>query len=168
MVQQLTYTNAIKVFPSDYCNIPNPSLVIVSDTITSVSTNQLVCTNVDFIALGVQVGDIVYNTAAGGLVDGGATILAVVDANTLELNNDAFSTPADTFSVFAGDQNDASKSGCVLLFPIGTTPSGTITTKGGQAISLGAFTTLAFTPFVLPIQVIKYNFGGDREAIALW
>jgi len=168
MVQLQTYTNAVKVMPSDYCNIPNPSLLLIQGTVLSQpGANQFDAIGVDFIAVGVQVGDIVYFTAGGGLTDNGATVTAVVNSTTLEVNNFPLGY-ADSFSVYAGDQNDASKSGCVLLFPSGSTPSGTILTKAGQTISLSAFATLTYSPYVFPIQVVRYNFGGDREAIALW
>ena len=52
---------AIAVYPSNNTDIPFPA-VVTSGTNDAVSLNQLDDTTVDFIALGVRVGDIVYNT----------------------------------------------------------------------------------------------------------
>jgi hypothetical protein len=173
MVQLQTYTKAIKVQPSDYCNIPNPSLRITDQIAVSIGGGLLTTTSADFVALGVKVGDIVYITSGGGLTDNGATVLSIQSSSpsspndTLEINNAAYSGAGDSFTVYAGDQNDASKSGCVLLFPSGITPSGNIVTKMGDTISLAAFGTVT-EPYLLPIQVTQYKSDGSRDTIALW
>lgn len=170
MVQQLTYSRGIKVMPSDYCNIPNPSLFITS--VTSLGGTpygggySFQCFGGNFINLGIKVGDIVYFTAGGGGTDNGATVLSVIDADTLEVNNYP-SGYADEVRIYAGDQNDASKNGCVLLFPTGTTPAGSVITNGGDEIYLDDFGANV-NAMLLPIQVKRYKFGGIRESIALW
>jgi len=113
MVQQLTYTRAIEVIASSYCNIPNPSLLIVSGTTTSSGSDQLICSSgLNFTALGIQIGDIVY--IPGDNL--GATVAAIINSDTLLLNTSGVTTSSGVaFYIYAGEQNDASKSGCVLF-----------------------------------------------------
>jgi hypothetical protein len=86
--QKLQPSRALQVIPSDDANIPTPNL-LVTGTATSAVTNQLVDSTANFIVTtttGVQyavnTGDIVYN----GSIDQIATIVQVIDANTLLLN----------------------------------------------------------------------------------
>lgn len=172
MVQLQTYSNAILVKYSSYCNIPNPSLKIVSNATTSLATNQLICANVDFIAAGVKVGDIVYNNSgSSSTTDCGATVIGIIDANTLELNNTPFLGVAENFTVYAGDQNEGSKSGCVLIVGVGATVTGTATTTSGAEVDLSIMTgsAVAFVPYIIPIQIRKISWVGSVQSVyALW
>lgn len=159
MVQQLTYTRAIEVIASNLCNIPNPALLIVSDVTTNGVLNKIVCSNVDFIQLGVQIGDIVYVYADNV----GATVSNILDANTLELNTPGIAINSGSgFFVYAGEQNDASKSGCVL-FGLNASDLSDVTTLGGDLIpSIGLLSGQ-----LLPIQVKSVSLQ-TNPILALW
>ena len=64
---KLQVSRALHVTPSDDTNIPMPSLIL-QGTASSSSPFKLIDNTVDFIALGVQVGDTVYANALGAMV----------------------------------------------------------------------------------------------------
>ena len=68
---------------------------VTASTATSVVTDRLVCATVDFVALGVQVGDFVLNSANLNW----SAVLSVVDANNLILSWDQF-TSLDAFVIY--------------------------------------------------------------------
>lgn len=71
--------------------------LIVRSMNTSASTNQLIDSAVNFITLGVQVGDIVSNEATNQV----ATVTNVVDSVTLDLSADIFDTAGYDYFVFS-------------------------------------------------------------------
>lgn len=162
MVQLNTYTRAIQVIPSAYCDIPNPSLLIVEGVTTSSGANKIICTSIDFISYGVSVGDIVY-VYSDSIA---ATVINVEDSHTLELNTlgEAPSSGAGFFIYAGSQQNYAAKSGCVI-YSIDTGSELTnVNTIGGDIIpTVSVFNT--FGP--LPIQVKSVE-ASTNSILALW
>lgn len=155
--QKLQAGRALSVAFSDYCEIPFPA-VTVSSTNTSTFTNQLIDSSVDFIALNVQTGDIVYNTTAST----GATVVKVISSDTIEINADIFLSSGDTYKIYAGGNNE----GCVLY--VGSGGIGTflnVETVGGDIIS---FANIADSTFI-PVQVLKvFSSSSVGKVVALW
>lgn len=161
-VFKTTFSRALDVYPSDDANIPFPN-VITSGTNTSTSTDQLVDNSVDFIALNVKEGDIVYNVTAGT----SATVIKVKNSETLDLNADIFTTDPEEYIVYqASPQTGLSNQGCYLY--IGESEGGkvTVTTIGGDIITFYG----VLQGEVLPVQVIKLwvNNTAAAKIVALW
>lgn len=151
--QKLQVGRALSIFKTNNTDIPFPG-VTVSDSATSIVANQLVCSNVDFEALGVKVGDIVWNTTGST----SANVVRVIDANTLELDNDIFAG-LDNFSLFQGGGNN----GCVLY--IGGAGNVNVETIGGDDVT---FVGMVAGQFV-PVQVLKLKSGTTAtDILALW
>lgn len=161
-VFKTTFSRALNVYPSDHANIPFPT-VITSGTNTSTSTDQLVDNSVDFIALNVKEGDIVYNVTAGT----SATVVNVTNSETLDLNADIFTTNPEEYIVYqASSQSGLGNQGCYLY--IGESEGGkvTVTTIGGDIITFYG----VLQGEVLPVQVIKLwvNNTAAAKILALW
>ena len=152
--QKLQVSTALNIVPSDDANIPYPN-VVVSGTSAASALNELEDDSVDFIALNVQVGDIVYN------VDTQTTATVIqVSGTILLLNANLFST-ADSYIVYT---NNHRKESCVLY--IGTGGDLTVTTGGGQDV---IFRNILGGTF-LPVQVLKVFASGTgaSDIVALW
>lgn len=159
-VQLSTYTRAIPVIvtPSpDAVDIPNPALFIVSGTDTSGISFALRDAAVNFNTFGVRPGDIVYNTTSSTA----AYVVENIDANTVGLTVDIFAA-GNAYSLYQGAQNDASRSGCVLM-TTGATDI-TVVTLGGDAV---VFTNVD-SGVILPVQVRQVIGNTGPSLIALW
>lgn len=164
--QKLQPSRALQVIPSDDANIPTPNL-LVTGTATSAVTNQLVDSTANFIVTtttGVQyavnTGDIVYN----GSTDQIATIVQVIDANTLLLNVDIMGS-GDSYSIYQeGPQTGLNNQGAVLY--IGGAGNIRVTTSGNDIITFAGIQAGTF----FPVNVVKvWATGTDcTEIIALW
>jgi hypothetical protein len=158
-VFKTTFSRALKVIPSDDCNVPSPNLLIRSIN-TGVDTNQLIDSNAKFYVdvaseadgslrreYKVNVGDVVYcygNYKA-------ATILEVIDNQTLLLNADIMDALYQYDIYQEGAQTGLGNQGCFLA--IGGDPHVSdiyITTIGGDETLLNKVET-----GFLPIQVKK-------------
>jgi hypothetical protein len=155
-VFKTTFSRALKVAVTPNCDIPFPN-VIVSGTTTDTSSDRLIDTTVDFIALNVKTGDIVYNIDTND----GATITRV-STTEVRLNADIFTSVGQNYTVYqASPQTGLGNQGCYLY----------ISEDGGtyQVITIGGDEVEFRNPImgtVLPVQVIKLISGGS--AIALW
>jgi hypothetical protein len=158
---KLQVGRALEVIPSSDCEIPFPNNIIDSAT-TATSVGQIVDTSVDFIALNVSVGDIVYIYSTGLA----ATITNVVDANTLDLNAD-IAVVGDNYKVYVGGENN----GCVFHIS-SSDPTDTfrcdIITIGGDVLG-----KLYLSPGYHPIQIKSFlgivsASGSAAKIIALW
>ena len=81
-------TRALQVIPSDLCEIPYPGNHIVTSANTAAGipaggVTALTDNTVDFLELGVEVGDIVYNTGGTSTTTGGGLVLTVIDETRL-------------------------------------------------------------------------------------
>lgn len=153
--QKLQTGTALAVYKSDDANIPIPAIV-VQGVNNNVILNELEDTDVDFIALNVQVGDVVYNTTDGTA----ATVTQVIDATRLLLNADIFTAVAKSYIVYTYNNKEA----CVLY--IGTGGNLRVLTASGQDVTFA--NVLGGTFF--PVQVLKVFSTGTSAAniVALW
>ena len=153
--QKLQVGRALSVIPSDDCNVPFPALTVLGIN-DSVSTNQLVDSTANFDSLGIQAGDIVYNTASNLA----ATVVRVVSVDTIDLNADAFPSSGDNYRIYKGGNND----GCVLY--IGSAGDVTIETVGGDEVQLGGVSGGQFIP--IHANTVLYSGTSAGNIIALW
>jgi len=155
-VFKTTFSRALKVAPSANCNIPFPN-VIVSGTNTATDVDRLIDDTVDFIALNVKVGDIVYNIDTNE----GATITRVFTTE-VRLNADIFTSTGQNYTVYqASSQTGLGNQGC-YLYIASTDSNYDVVTIGGDSVAFNS----PIKGDVLPVQVIKLISGG--EAVALW
>lgn len=153
-------SRAIEVVISPLNNIPNPALLIVSSTLTQQEQDNIFTDlTVDFIALGVKAGDILY---AGGA--GAATITDVLDEHTFSINapNDPLAPPTVVsipYSLYNGADDNQ---GCVLY--VGTGGSLETITAGGD---IAIYTNVQAGTFI-PVQTIAVTGGLAENIIALW
>ncbi len=153
---------AQEVYPSEYANIPYPVMVVRGQN-TAQSNDKLIDSTVDFSALGVKEGDIVYNDT----LRTSATVI-LVDTNELTLNDNLITGANQNYQIYKGNAVDGGYSkaanGCVLY--IGTTGDLKVTTLSGTSVT---FTNVPVGFF--PVQVYKvWQLGakGASGIIALW
>jgi hypothetical protein len=155
-VFKTTFSRALNVIPSEEANIPYPT-VIVSGTPSEISEDRLVDDTVDFIALNVKEGDIVYNTT-GSLA---ATVVSVDSDIQLTLNADIFTATNEEYIIYqASPQTGLGNPGCFLYININGEYE--VVTIGGDKIAF----KVTVSGIVLPVQVIKLISG--ESCIALW
>lgn len=153
---KLQVSRALPVTPSDDTNIPMPSLILQGTTSSS-SPFKLIDNTVDFIALGVQVGDTVYANTLGAMVTN------VDSANVLTLNLDIISGGGDFYELYSGTNMSGTIEPCVLFVGVGGSLS--VVTAGGDAVNFVNIPSGSF----LPIQVIKVlTSTSANKIIALW
>jgi len=153
---KLQVSRALPVTPSDDTNIPMPSLILQGTT-SSASPFKLIDSTVDFIALGVQVGDTAYANALGAMVTN------VDSATVLTLNLDIISGSGDAYELYSGTNMSGTIEPCVLYVGIGGDVS--VVTAGGDTVSFMNIPSGSF----LPIQVIRVLTGTSASRIiALW
>lgn len=153
-------TRALRVFPSEFADIPYPT-IITSGTNTSAVSNQLVDSSAEFITNNVKTGDIVYNTSLGYA----ATVVSVVSETVLILNTDAFSAAPLNYTIYqASSQTGLGNKGCVLFFTVGFDSTATISvqTIGGDYI-----VSDKIQGGIFPVQV-KRVIESDVVVFALW
>jgi hypothetical protein len=156
-VFKTTFSRALEVFPSSNCDIPFPN-VIVSGINTSTTVDRLIDNTVDFIALNVREGDIVYNIDTNE----GATVTRVSAATEIRLNADIFTSVGQNYTVYqASPQTGLGNQGCYIY--IGEVDTNYIVvTIGGDEVEFKS----PIKGSVLPVQVIKVISGGN--CVALW
>lgn len=157
-VFQSQYTRALKVIPSEYANIPYPNS-ITSGITTGSGTASLIDSEADFISLGVQIGDIVYNTSNNQA----ATVSSVVSATELLLNADIIPSSGTIYTVYnASPQSSNAPQGC-YLYSEGVSNIEVIT-LGGDRVT---FTNVQAGQ-ILPVQIVKLISTSDYGLVALW
>lgn len=154
--QKLQVSSALEVIKSDNAYIPFPA-IIVEGINNNVIVNELEDTDVNFEALDVQAGDVVYNITDGTA----ATVVKVVDTTRLLLNANIFTGAGKSYKLYNQNQKNE---GCVLY--IGTGGSLKVETHGGNEVT---FVNVLGGTF-LPVQVLKVFSTGTSAAniIALW
>jgi hypothetical protein len=163
-VFKTTFSRALRVIPSDDCNVPSPNLLIQGDnTSVGVDPLELIDNNTNFFInvpsestasagtrqYRVNVGDVVYCYDTGLA----ATIVRVKTQNTLVLNADIFQggTGVPYLIYQEGAQTGLGNTGAYLY--IGGEPNHKnihVTTIGGESIVITQGTQAFF-----PIQVKK-------------
>lgn len=157
---KLQPTRAIAVIMSPLNNIPNPALLIVSSTLTQQEQDNIFTDlTVDFIALGVKAGDILYATGAGA-----ATITDVLDEHTFSINapNDPLAPPivvSIPYSLYNGADDNP---GCMIY--VGTGGDLETVTAGGD---VAIYTNVQAGTFI-PVQTVSVTGGTADNIVALF
>lgn len=164
-VFKTTFSRALYVSPSDYADIPFPT-VITSGINQGAVSFQLNGDGTSFITDNIQAGDIVYNTISGS----SATVVTVINQEEIQLNANIFPNDNEQYIIYqASPQTGLSNQGCYLYIGSSTENNGVVvvTTIGGDVVPF--YGVLEGT--VLPIQVIKLHATGTENVnkiIALW
>lgn len=153
--QKLQVGRAIPIVKNDTYNFPNPALKKLSSTITGGTTTQIVDSAVDFVALNVQIGDIVWNSTGSTY----SVVTAVVNSTTLTIA-DAIAATGNSYSLYAYNQYEAA------VLQVGGAGNVAVETVGGDVVT---FYGIAAGQF-LPVQVLKVKSTGTTATniIALW
>jgi len=153
---KLQVSRSLAVIPSANTNIPMPN-VIVTSTATATTANKLVDTTKNFTSLGIQVGDIVYNTTTSTA----ATVTNVDSATQLSLNANIM-TSTNAYTLYLGTNIAGSVEPCVLY--VGTSGNIKVVTAGGDEV------TFVGVSGFFPVQVIRVLFTGTTATniVALW
>ena len=159
--QKLQVSRALRVIPSDYCNIPFPNEKWFG-ALDGVSVDIIEDLDAQFISNPtVQVGDIFYSEENGV----GYTVSEIVSEVELRLNYDGLDTTLaglGVYTIYSGDMNQ----GCVLY--IGTSIDGDITTVVTAGSDTVQFVNLPKGSFV-PVQVVAVTTITDTtDIVALW
>ena len=152
--QKLQVGRAIPILTNSIYNFPNPALKKFNSIITGGSGTQIIDSTVDFIALGVQIGDLVWE------IDGAAytVVTAVIDANTLDVA-DSVIVIGDNYSIYAYNQFESA-----VLY-VGAGGNVEVETVGRDAVMFVNVNSGQF----LPVQVLKVTAGTNaNNIIALW
>ena len=154
-------TRAISVIISPLNNIPNPALEMASGIAVSIEfDNTITCDGtVDFLAIGLKAGDILYIPGAGA-----ATVISVIDSNTFVINSpyspSAPLSPLELpYKLYNGENNNQ---GCVLY--VGTDGSVETITAGGDV----AVYTNVSGGTIIPVQTIAVTGGSASDIVALF
>jgi len=153
---KLQVSRALYVYPSDDTNIPMPSLIL-QGVASSASPFKLIDNTVDFIALGVQVGDTVYANSLGAMVTN------VDSATVLTLNLDIISGSGDGYDLYSGTNMSGTIEPCVLF--VGNGGDVEVVTAGGDTVNFVNIPSGSF----LPVQVVRVlTSTSANKIIALW
>jgi hypothetical protein len=153
---KLQVSRALSVTPSDDTNIPMPNLIL-QGTASFAIPFKLIDNTVDFIALGVQVGDTVYANVLGAMVTN------VDSANVLTLNLDIISGGGDAYELYSGTNMSGTIEPSVLF--VGQSGDLSVVTAGGDNVTFVNIPSGSF----LPIQVIRVLTSTTAsKIIALW
>ena len=151
-----SFSVAAEVTPSDDVNIPYPNIV-KTGVIDAVTAGRLVDSTVNFVDLGIKVGDTVISH-----VDNAYAYVTGVYPGYLSISvSYLFSNIGDTYGIYQGENN-----GCYIY--IGDVSGGTdldVETIGGNIV---IFSNLSAGQ-ILPVQVKKVRSGSSvGKLIALW
>ena len=157
--QILQAGRALAVIPSDNARIPYPQVVVSGVNTDVVSAGQLVDPNVEFTYVGV--GDVVYNITD----QTAATVTQVVDANTLNLNADIFTTYDCEYIIYQqSPQTGGGNQGCVLY--VGGTGDLEVVTTGFDDVTFFGIIGGSFIP--VHVVQVKSTLTSATNIIALW
>lgn len=160
-VQKIQANRALRVIPSDNCEIPYPAIAQTGRNTTVVAVNNLNDTGATFITNNVKTGDIVYNTTDGTA----ATVISVASNTSLFLNADIFTAINKDYVIYqASPQTSLGNQGCVLY--VGGAGNVALTTTGDDIVTFVGLNTGQF----VPVQCTKVSLTGTTATniIALW
>jgi len=158
---KLNPSRSIAVIPSDYCNIPNPALLITECVSTSSGLGNFNVYNTNLVEAGVKVGDIVYdytNMVAATITSIQYIYNPMIDpsmTNIIVLSGPITISTETPILIYNG-QDDST--GCVLY--VGNGGSIRVITEGGDDVILQGVLTGSF----MPVQVTKI-FLTDTAAV---
>tara|TARA_R110002020_G_scaffold70385_5_gene182645 strand:- start:6839 stop:7312 length:474 start_codon:yes stop_codon:yes gene_type:complete len=154
--QKLQASSALAVIKDNDVDIPNPTSLIISSATTSAAANKLIDTNADFVALGVRIGDIIYDTSTTV-----ASKVEKIDSAT-QLTVSTAIPNASNYNLYA--QHNMPSNGCVLY--IGSGGDVSLLTASGDSVIFKGLVTGQF----VPVQTLRVNSASTTAAdiIALW
>jgi hypothetical protein len=153
-------SRALTVYKSDDADIPFPAIA-ATGTADGTGANELIDSTVDFLALSIYPGNIVYNLNT--LFAATVTEVPTATPSKLVLNANIF-TSGDKYAIYqsspmAGGQN----TGCVLY--VGTGGDVVVTMAGQDEVTFFNIQDGTF----MPVQVIKvWSATTAENIIALW
>ena len=160
--QRLQIGRALPIVPCDDFEIPQiPSVQNVVNGVATAPNNNNVLkdTTNDFVALGVQVGDIVITAGNQRTVD------TVVGTTSLILTGSGGSVSAgEEYVIYRIGAEGTKNNGCTLY--VGLAGNITVETVGGDVVTFTGMPTGSF----VPVHVLKVKASGtDAQSIlALW
>jgi len=151
--QILQPTRALKVMPGGVADIPFPE-VMYSGTTTSFIENLITVDGVDFDALGVSAGDIIYMPSANMSM----TVISVPSPDTIEVN--WYPDANYSFVIYKGGLNR----GCILYIGAESNAQFVVGSPSGSRTPI----TLSASGF-LPLQVTSISeISGTSNIVAFW
>lgn len=158
--QILNASRAMRIVFSDTIPIPNIATATASGSATATTTNKLVDSTKNFSELGVQKGNIIYNTT-----DFTAALVTAVDSETtLSVSADVFAS-GETYTIY----REEDENGCLFMVGAhGNDPYGDarVLTAGGDDVILSGLTHGQFVP--VRIKKIFSTSTDIASAFALW
>ena len=159
-------TRALKVIPSDNCNVPYPTVLAQGVTVGE-ATDLLITSGGPFITnsiYNVNTGDVVYNITSSKA----ATIIEVIDNDKLLLNADIMLVGEEFIIYQEGPTTGLGNQGCLLyLSGESVIDNLHITTIGMDDIFIGKVTTGLFVIQTKKVWETGTTFGAG-EIHALW
>lgn len=160
---KLQTSRALKVIPNDTVPIPNP-FPMASGAATSYIVDVLEDTTKDFVALGIRVGDVVYN------LDTNASAIVIQDpistaASELLLNSDIFPSGNEHYTIYQNSPLSGEPNAGAVLY-VGAGGDVEVVTAGGDTVVFSQVPTGAF----VPVNVVQVTFSGTsaQKIVALW
>jgi hypothetical protein len=154
---QLTFSRALRIYPNDKYNIPFPNMVF-TDTVYSLAPSGMFDPTKNFIQLGIQIGDTIFNADYNDY-----SVITSVEENYLYFADDIFAGSGETYEIFQGVNTgcyiipNADQSGIINL---------SVITAGGDSVFF-----FGLTPgVVLPVKILRVNASDSQvdKIIALW
>jgi hypothetical protein len=161
---KLQTSRALEIYESDTVPIPNPTIIVSGTGTAPISPFTLADTTTDFFALGVRMGDVVYNTTSKtcSVVEQDISPVAVWE---VLLTDDIFPAGGDNYIIYqnsplSGEPN----AGCVLY--VGGAGDVEVVTSGGDTVVFTAVPTGSF----IPVNVVQLKANGTtaQKIVALW
>jgi co-chaperonin GroES (HSP10) len=152
------FSRALPVYAGPNAVIPSP-YAVTSGTSTSVASGKLLDNTKNFIAAGVKVGDVVYNTSTAQ-----AATITNVTSGQIVLNDDIFLAIGDTYTIYQeSSQSGLGNQGCYLYIDVSTNL--TVVTLGGDEVVFNGLQGGT----ILPVQVIQViQSTASSNLVALW
>lgn len=161
---KLQTSRALKVIPSDTVPIPNPTAMVSGVGTAPISPFTLADTTTDFFALGIRMGDVVYNTTTNtcSVVEQDISPIAVWE---VLLTDDIFPAGGDNYIIYqnsplSGDPN----AGAVLY--VGAGGDVEVVTAGGDTVVFVGVPAGAFVP--VNVVQVKASATNADKIVALW
>lgn len=148
-------SRALEVIPSDTVNIPYPNMVLESAT-TDSDADYLIDENVNFITLGIKIGDTVLNSDQSTW----AIVVGIKDENTLKISENIFTGSPNVYKIYQGTNQ-----GCLLYVGNGDADI-VVLTAGNDIVTLQKIRS----GFVTPIRVLRVFATGTNCSgiVAVW
>ena len=159
---KLNPSRSILVIASDYCNIPNPALLLTGANVQAVSVASGSCTlvNLNTATSTIKVGDIIYGYS--DYIGATITSVLVTGPNDIEITyNNPLTFSEGAFVQVYNGQDDST--GCVLY--VGQGGAVSVITEGGDDVVFGGVPGGTF----FPVQVLKVksDYTAASEILAL-